>query len=601
MPLWKTRVLPAALLAAAAFLAYLPALRAGFTNFDDDVYVTANPRVTAGLSIAGVRWALATGHGANWHPATWISHELDATVWGLDPRGHHLTSMLFHAANASLLFLFFARFTGKTIESMATAALVALHPLNVESVAWVAQRKSVLCAFFWILTMIAWGRWAASPRPRRYVAAVALCGAALAAKPMAVTLPFALLLIDAWPLGRLHSLRDVRPRLVEKVPFFALAAASSVVTLLVQSRGEAVRSLARFPLADRLANAVVSWIAYAGRALAPIGLSPFYPHPEGTIAAWKIAAATAALAGTTAVAIRAWRRAPYLAFGWLWYLGTLVPVIGLVQVGEQGSADRYAYLPLVGLFVVAAWGLPDLTGRMASARTRRIAMVALAALVLPALAAGATLQASLWHDSIRLFRRALELDPRNATAHVNLALALAEAGDGKAAAEHYGRALEIRPDAPVAHNNLGLLLSREGRQADAIREYEAALVVDPRYAEAHGNLGIALAMLGRSDEAIARFESAARLAPGDPVPLYNWGLALAGARRFQEAIRRFEGVIAIEPTHGAAHSNLGAALLALGDLERARHEVDLARRYGFPPPPDLVRLLGETTPEPERP
>ena len=395
-------------LAAATLAAYAPALRGEFIDaYDDADYVFDNPRVKAGPTWAGVGWAFARSHAANWHPLTWISHMIDCGIWGLDSRGHHLSSLLLHALNSVLLLLALDRMTGRTWRAALVAALFALHPLHVESVAWISERKDLLSTLFWLLAILAWVRYARRPGAGRYATVVVLHLLALLSKPMPVTLPFTLLLLDFWPLGRLSldspTLRRDASRLVaEKLPLLALSAASSAVTYLVQSAAGAVTFLESLPFPARVANAVVSYAKYLVLAAWPRELAPFYPYPEGGIPPWEVAASALFLAAVTVAVLLAARTKPWLAFGWLWYVGTLVPVIGIVQVGLQSMADRYTYVPLVGIFVAVVWGAGDLARRWRVPPAFRSAAVLV---LLLSLAVAARREAGTWHDSVTLFSR----------------------------------------------------------------------------------------------------------------------------------------------------------------------------------------------------
>ncbi len=458
MAMVSGRRLPLLLGAALALLtlaAYLPTLHNGFVNLDDGLYVTGNPHVQQGITGASVAWALTANVANNWHPLTLLSHLLDCQLFGLDAAGHHAMSLLLHLANVLLLFAVLRRLTGAVWRSAAVAALFAVHPAHVESVAWVAERKDVLSALFWLLAMAAYGRYARHPSLDRYLLVALAMALGLAAKPMVVTLPFALLLLDVWPLERLGL--GWKRLTVEKLPLLALSAASSLVTLRYQRTSLAPLGLDPWSL--RLANAAVSYAAYLGKLLLPRNLAVFYPIPLA-IPAGKVAAAAALLAILTALAVRTARKAPWLLVGWLWFLGTLVPVIGLVQVGRQAMADRYTYIPSIGLFVAIVWGIAGLIGE--SSRRRAIIYKATAAAVAIALlAAGTWMQAGTWRDSVALYRHALAVTRDNYVAHLGLAKALVAKGDGAGAAEQYRAALALRPGLIEARAGLDSLLRAE--------------------------------------------------------------------------------------------------------------------------------------------
>jgi len=498
-----------------------------FVNYDDDIYITENRYVQADLTWEGIIWAFTTTHASNWHPLTWLSHVLDCQIYGLNSGRHHVTSLLFHVVNTLLLFVVLKRTTGALWRSALVAALFALHPLHVESVAWVAERKDVLSTFFWMITI--WGYIVYVERPGfgRYLLVLVLLALGLMAKPMLVTLPFVLLLLDYWPLGRfqfgsgerqaksqksmnlsyqmlllLHLVR-------EKIPFFAVAAVSCVVTFLAQQSGGALTSLDQLPLNLRVANAVVSYVSYMGKIIWPHHLAVIYPHP-GTLPIWQAAAAGLLLVCISVFVIRAAQRSPYLLVGWLWYIGTLVPVIGLVQVGSQAMADRYTYVPLIGLFIVVAWGVADLVARWPY---RRLVLATSAGLVLSVFTVCTWLQVSHWRHSIALFKHTLDVTANNHFAHNNLANALAEQGKLEEAVSHCRKALQIKPKMATVHNNMGMILYRQGKFDEAIAHYSEALQIKPDYADAHNNLGAALHRQGKFDEAIAHFSEALWIMP----------------------------------------------------------------------------------------
>jgi len=476
-----------------------------------------------------------------------------------------------------LLFAALERLTGAAAPSGLAAALFAVHPLHVESVAWVAERKDVLSTTLWLLTMCAWAGYARAPGAARYALVCLLLALGLAAKPMLVTLPLVLLLLDVWPLGRVGSV-GWRRAVLEKLPLLGLALVSAVVTLAVQRAGGAVRTLDHLPLGARLANALWSYLAYLGHTVWPSGLAVFYPHPGAAISWLKPVLSSVALAAITAAVLRRRRERPYLLAGWLWYLGTLVPVIGLVQVGEQAMADRYTYVPLIGIFVALSWLGWEALGR----RDGRLAAAALPVLLLLGIVAHA--QVRVWQDSVTLFRHALAVTENNHTAHLNLGMALAERGDLEEAVRQYRETLRIRPDYAHAHNNLGVALSRLGDERGAIEQYREALRLDPANAEAHYNLGQSLVAAGRTGPALERFREAVRLDPDYVEARYNLGTLLARQGAWPEAVDQLRRVIELRPGYAEAHYNLGLALRFLGDAEGSRREIEAARRLGFEVP-----------------
>jgi tetratricopeptide (TPR) repeat protein len=607
-------------LAAGVLFCFWPLSEAGFIHLDDDVYVTANPQVKSGLTLAGVAWAFTSTHAANWHPLTWLSHMLDCQLYGLNPAGHHLTSVLLHIAAALLLFRVFQRMTGALWQSACIAALFALHPLRVESVAWVAERKDVLGAFFWMLTMGAYARYAQAQTPgpsrrpgadedrgrhRDYSLALVFFALGLMSKPTLVTLPCVLLLLDYWPLGRVNGApesRWLRSLVLEKLPFFALAVASGAITFFAQQSGGAVGLLELLPLELRLANALVSYVAYIGKMLWPLNLAVYYPYDEN-LPVWQVAAAALLLAAATAGALRLGRKCPYLPMGWFWYLGTLLPMIGLVQVGGQAMADRYTYIPTIGLSVVIAMGVPDALRRRRLSPTLAALPAGLALVILLALGRS---QASLWQNSIRLFehtlavagdsylirnnlgkaleragrieeavahyRECLRISPRNAEIYFNLGNAVSRSAKPHEAAALFENALRLRPDYAEAHNNLGSELDRIGRTAEALAHYREAARLKPDYAEAVSNVGVALAKQGNTAEAIPCFEKAIRIDPRYEKAHHNLGVTLFGLGRVREAIACYDRAVRIYPGFVEARFSLGLAYAAIGDREAARQQ-----------------------------
>ncbi len=494
-------------------LVYWPVLSCDFINYDDPFYVTANSHVTAGLSIDSIRWAFTTFFFYNWHPITWISHMLDVQLFGLNPLGHHLTSLLLHIANSLLLFILFRKMTRSTWKSASVALLFALHPLHVQSVAWVAERKDVLSTFFWLLVMLAYTAYASKPKLAAYLLCILLFICGLMAKPMLVTLPFVLLLMDFWPLGRLSwnvsisadTAKVVRQcsfshLLLEKLPFAGLAIASSIVTFLAQKQGGAVHE-------DRLlsvdvGNALVSYLQYALKMLWPSRLAVYYPYNPSAISAWQVAVALISLLVATALAIRFGRRFPYIAVGWLWYLGTFVPVIGFLRIGEQAMADRYTYIPLIGLFIIAVWGIADLTQRL---RIPKAIIMAVMGIVLIACSVITNLQTRLWHDSVTLFSHAVAVTENNWIAHKNLAAALAKQGNYAEALNHATESLRIKPE-PLEFVSQGWLYLQLGNYEKAVESCNSALAMSPDNAKAHFIRGVALISLRDYRSALAEYE-----------------------------------------------------------------------------------------------
>jgi tetratricopeptide (TPR) repeat protein len=545
---------------------YWPVLGFDFVSYDDSLYVARNPHVQRGLGIESLRWAWTTLYAANWQPLAWMSHMADWELYGPLPAGHHATSVLFHAANTVLLFVLLDRATGSPWRSALVAALFALHPLRVESVAWVSERKDVLSAFFWFLTLLAYVRYVRAPSVAAYAVVAIGLVLGLATKPMVVTLPLTLLLLDYWPLGRLGGAARAADawRLVrEKFPLLVLVTAASALTIVAQRRAGAMGPLSEHPFGVRIGNAVVSYVSYLGKTFWPQSLSILYPHPGATLPMWEIAASAAVLLVVTALALRERDRRPYLVVGWLWYLVTLAPVIGLIQAGEQGMADRFTYVPLVGIFVATVWLLPSPRGALA-----RLAP-ALAVAALLALAARTSQQLPAWRDSTTLYTHALAVNEANPTAHANLGAELVRQGRTDEARVHFERCIELSARCTTGRDNLGALLLDEGRVDEAVTRFEESLRIDADSAEAHEGLGQALARLGRSTEAEAHYREALRLEPDRFGAHFNLAVLLAEDGRAADAVAHWQEAVRIRPDHADAHYGLGNALARVGRDEEA--------------------------------
>jgi tetratricopeptide (TPR) repeat protein len=568
-------------LVAAAALVYAPVSRHDFLWCDDDSYVFENGTVRQGLTAAGLEWAFAAPHVANYHPLTWLSHMLDVELFGLEAGAHHLVNVALHALTAVVLFLALRALSGALWAPAAVAALFALHPLRVESVAWVAERKDVLSGLFFALTLLAWAGFARRPGPARYAAVFACLALGLLAKSMLVTLPCLLLLLDRWPLRRSAGWGRL---VLEKLPLFALSAAAAALAVASQESARAMGDLATLPLAQRLANAALALVGYLGKTFWPAQLAIFYPHPalvgpdSFSPLAPRVLAAALLLVAITALAVWQRRRRPYLAVGWLWFTGMLVPVLGLVQVGEQSMADRYTYLPQIGLFVALAWGARDLA--RARPRLRRALAVATPA-VLVALAAASAFQLRHWRDGRSVFSHALAVTERNYFAHNHLGRTLENTGDLEGAAEHYELAVLIRPSAG-ALSNLGSVLSKLGRQDEAVARLEQALRLDPRSADALNNLGVVYRALGKPALAISLYERALALEERAATH-YNLGSALVAQGQVERGARHLERALELDPFHAEAANNLGVAYVELGRLEEgvAAYERALALAPGY--------------------
>ena len=550
-------------LGLAVVALYAPVRDFPFVTFDDPEYVTKNPHVRAGLGWAGVVWAFTEPYAANWHPLTWLSHMLDWSLYGDWAGGHHLTSVALHVLASVTLLAALVRLTRAPWESAVAAAMFALHPLRVESVAWVSERKDVLAALAWVVALVAYARFVERRSLGRYLLVATAFAAGLLAKPMVVTLPFALLLLDAWPLGR-DAREGWRRLAAEKVPLLVLSALCALVTYRVQSGAGAVPSLEHQPLGGRIANALVVYVMYLWKTVCPTRLALFYPPSD--VAPGVVAAATVALLAITALATWQWPRRRYLLVGWLWYLGTLVPVIGIVRAGDQAMADRFTYIPSIGLGIMAAWALGEVARR--DARGWRLATAA-ATVILVAWSLRSADQIGTWRDSRTAYTHAIAVTDGNHMAHGNLGLLLLEEGRVDQAMEHFRAAVAARPAAPKAHVNLGVGLATLGRRDEALAEYETAVRLDPRLALAHYNLGLELAERGRLDEAMARYEEAIRLDPAYAPPRVNLGLLLANRERFADAIVQYRTALALDPSLHAAYNNLAVALERTGAIDEA--------------------------------
>ena len=568
------------ILALATGLTYAPVLWHEFINYDDDVYVLNNPHVAGGLTWQNLNWALTTDTDANWFPLTWISHALDCQIYGVDHAGgHHGTNLLLHILNVVLLFLFFSWVTGAKGRSAVLAALFGLHPLNVESVAWVAERKNVLCTLFFSLGLIAYAWYAKKTGPWRYSAIVLLFALGLASKPMVITFPLVLLLLDFWPLGRIRNWtspsagfpleqKDFLRILLEKVPLLTLSAASAILTVMVQKRGTAVASLEVSPLGWRMQNALLSYATYLWKTFLPIRLAPFYP-------ASSLSITTVALSAVFLFAIGwlVWKlspRQPYLAVGYLWFLGTLVPVIGIIQVGAQSMADRYAYIPLIGVFIAVVWAVPAVVG---SAQKRWLA--AGTSLVLVVLSLLTLRQLSYWKDAVALWSHTLDVTTNNYVAEEDLAVSLANQGRDDEALPHFIIAQKIRPSDDTATLNIGINLENHGVHDLAAKEFEHVIRVSSnpdKIAEAHRRLGIIFAQNGELQKARSEFVQAAQINPSDPLVLQNLATLEAA-----EAVDKFSRSL---PANPSAHQylQLGHLLEQDRDLPEARIAYEKALR-----------------------
>jgi Flp pilus assembly protein TadD len=664
----KNQLLLAAVLLTVMTLAvYWQVMNNDFiTVYDDASYVLKNEHVQKGLSLENVAWAFTATDVYNWHPLTWISHMLDYQLYGLKPRGHHATSLILHLAGSLLLLLVLARMTKSVWRSFFVAALFAVHPLHVESVAWIAERKDVLSTLFWMLTMGAYVLYTERPSVGRYLLVMVVFALGLMSKPMLVTLPLILLLMDYWPLGRFRlgepsskkKKRGKQPwpgrKLIwEKVPLLALTLGSSIATFVAQKHGGAMTSLDEFPLGVRIANAFVSYIGYIGKTFWPSKLAVLYLHPGAGLPTWEVLGSALLLLCVFVGVVRFGSRHPYLPVGWLWYFVTLIPVIGFIQVGRQAMANRYTYVPLIGLFIIIAWGIPDLWRRVREGETGRRgdkgtggqgdpsirpcgplgagtgtwALSVAAAIILAALMCAAYVQVGHWRDSISLFEYTASVTKGNHYVHGNLGWAYILKGKNSDAAEHFTKALRIKPDLFDMHYGLGNAYSYMGKVEKAIEQYSEALRLKPEFEPARDGLASALARGGKprnnsvgteqseaamqcfnqgvlagqrgdTASAIRGYKKAIRLKPDFAEARCNLGVIYKNQGNLDAAIAEYRKAIEADPGLTQAYNNLAVIYYAKHDYAQAWKELNLAVEYGFTPNPDFVQALSEKMPEP---
>jgi Flp pilus assembly protein TadD len=589
-PVW----LMAAMLVLVTIVLYWPAMRYGFINFDDPDNITANPHVQGGLNWEGVKWAFRnTEQHAYWAPLMWLSHQLAWQLFGSNAWGHHLINVLLHAINTALVFLVFRRMTRATGRSLVLAALFGLHPLRVESVAWVTERKDVLSTLFWMLTLWTYAKYVEAAQVRNsksnhwYGAALAMFVLGLMSKPMLVTVPCVLLLLDYWPLGRFEpstlnsdqsrassQLSTIGKLVTEKIPFFALAAAASVVTFVVQKQGGAVIAIQNLPLGARVGNALISYCRYLGKLFWLTDLAVFYPHP-GYWPMAQVFLAGGLIVGTSLLLFVKRRRYPFLLMGWLWFCGTLVPVIGLAQSGEQAMADRFTYVPSLGVLILAIWGAYELTRRW---RYQEIALSVAGSAAIVLCLALTRQQLGYWKDSETLFQHALEVTKNNYFAHKALGDALLKKDQIDEAIRQFQEAIRLKPDDADVHYNLGNALLKKDQTDEAIRQFQEVIRLKPDDTEAHNNLGNALLKKGQTDEAIRQFQEVIRLKPDDAEVHNNLGIALRKKGQTDEAIRQYQEAIRLKPDYADAHFNLGNALLKKDQTDEAIRQYQEAIR-----------------------
>jgi tetratricopeptide (TPR) repeat protein len=537
----------------------------GFVNFDDNLYVYENPVVQKGLTWEGFRWALTYGKIGHWHPLTWVSHMLDCQLYGLNPGGHHLTNVLLHTAAAILLFLVLRRMTGFLWRSAFVAAVFAIHPLHVESVAWVSERKDVLSGVFFMLTLGAYVRYVRRPPSMiRYGAVVLLFALGLLSKNMLVTLPFVLLLLDYWPLNRFSdfSFQVMLRRVAEKTPLFVLTVGSCVATALVPEKLTAER----LPFGLRMENAVVSYVTYLWQMIHPFGLPCLYPNPANYLPFWQVAGAVGLLLAISGAVFAFRKTHPYFVVGWLWYLGMMIPVIGIVQIANYAHADRYTYLPQIGLYLLLTWAAADLC---AGWRHRRVVLGGCSTVILVALIFCTRTQASYWRNSESLWTHTLACTSGNYIAHNDLGEDLLQKGRLDEAMDHFKKAVKIAPTYADGYYNLGNALMQIGHLGEAMELFRKVLEIQPSHIKANNNLGVALMRSGRPDEAIAYCQKAIDLNPDYAEAHYNLGAVFGMLSRLEEAVEQYRKAIQLKPDYADAHGNLANVLAAQGRLEEA--------------------------------
>jgi protein O-mannosyl-transferase len=623
---YRMVLLVALCLIIGIIVVYLKVQKYDFVGYDDELYVTQNHYVQKGISLEGIKWAFTTFHSANWHPLTWLSHMLDCELYGLNPAGHHWTNVELHIANTVLLFILLFMMTGALWQSAFAAALFAVHPLHVESVAWISERKDVLSTFFGLLSMAAYYGYVKKSSAQYYLLAIVLFSLGLMAKPMLVTLPFVLLLLDFWPLKRIQlpgdsQLKSEKPVedairrncriILEKIPLFVLAAGSCIVTFFAQKSEGAVLPIAALPLKYRIENAVVSYVKYVFKAIWPQKLAVFYPHPGNTLPSWQIAGAALLIVIACYGAILAAKKSPYILVGLLWYLGTLVPVIGLVQVGDQAMADRYTYIPLVGIFIIVSWGAWDLlnarlrgrrsevgdpvfalrampgkqrseilsgvSGFFKKRRSQKIYLGISAAIILVALASKTFLQLNTWKNGITLFEHAVSVTRDNYQAENNLGTAYASKDLDKAVF-HYKAALKINPRDAMALYNLGTIYEKKGQLDRAISYYLKALRINPDCAGALNNLGMAFYDKGNYDRAALFFKSALKTKSKHADARINLANVLFLQSKPDEAILQYQKIIQTDPENADALYNLACVLASQNKINEAVHHYNEALR-----------------------
>lgn len=552
-----------------------------FVNYDDNDYITENLHVREGLSRGSVAWAFTTTFHSHWHPLTWLSHMAACELFGLNPGGHHFINLLLHLANTLLLFMILRSMTGTMWRSAMVAALFALHPVNVEPVAWVTGRKDLLSTFFLMLTVWSYVLYVKNPGIWKYLLAILFFCLGLMTKSMVVTVPGILILLDYWPLGRLRTGKEpslggvsVTRIVLEKVPFLVLSVVLAVVTVTAfygKTPADAVNSV---PLIERAAVAVVHYMQYMGKLVWPLHLAFTYSHPD-IYPSWQVLGGWMFLVCATALVIRLAKRLPYLLTGWLWFLGTFVPVIGIMQTQTYGIVDRYAYVPFIGIFIIIIWGAHDVYIKL---RLRKIWLIAPVAVLLPAMAVTAWFQTGYWENDLTLCTHAFAVTGGKANVHNNLGVALEKTGRTDEAIRHYREAIRLNPDFQEAHYNLGIALEKQGRMDEAMNCYREALRINPGNARTHYGIGSVLAKTGRIDEAVRHYREALRIDPGYARAHYNLGVIMAEAGSTLDAEKHFSEAVRIDPDFAEAHNNLGVVLVTRGGIPEALEHFSTALR-----------------------
>jgi Flp pilus assembly protein TadD len=610
-----------------------------FVNYDDNDYVYENPHVLNGLTWDGIVWAFTTPNVGNWLPLTWLSFMLDCQLSRVNPGWMHLVNLLLHIANTLLLFAVLRKMTGALWQSAFVAAAFAIHPMHVESVAWITERKDVLSTLFLLLTLAVYVSYVRRRGMARYVLIVFLFALGLLAKPMLVTLPVLLLLLDYWPLERIRGQRtEDRKRktegvfqklstgqlIIEKIPFIALSVVSSVITFLVQSGSSVVAPISDLPLKARIANVFLSYTRYIGKLFWPQNLAVFYPFDVNSFAFWQVAMCVLLLLVISIFVIRFGRNQKYLPVGWFWFVVALVPVIGLVQSGFQSHADRYTYIPYIGLFIAIGWGLPELLSKWPQ---RKIALGLSMVISLATLGICAHRQVSFWDNSVTLFshaikvtqnnyiahnnlgnayaklsryqdaveayKQAVRIEPDKAKAYYNLGVSYEDLGRHQDAIEYYKQAIRIKPDDALAHSNLGVTYGKLGRWQDAIESYKQSIRIKSDYADAHYNLGNAYAKLSRYQDAVEAYKQAIRIKPDYADAYYNLGIAYGKLSRWQDAIDAYKQTIRIKPDYAKAYYNLGVTYLVTGDKGAALEEYKILKTLNAEKANELFKLINK--------